>query len=143
MILVPTHISLLNILRKNIYQSREEFYRSAEKVYENIERRQTILYMAIRSLEGKGLISLDRVGRGKRSRIVTIRITERGIVESGKINILNDQQKGVEKAREVARKSREKMSHTTEPLQPCGIAIKKCFHAGCYMAYYCKAQIDS
>jgi len=127
------HIAILNILRVKQFQLRNEFYRNAEKVYDNSSHGETILYMAIRTLESKGCVSIDRIGEGRRTRIVSIRLTERGLVDLER--------------REVAEKNHKEQVHSAikkrpvhiieEIPQPCGVVKTRCYHQGCYLEYKC------
>jgi DNA-binding PadR family transcriptional regulator len=130
------HIALLQILRKQSCQTRAEFYRNAVDVYDEGAHGETILYMAIRALETKGCVSLVRIGEGKRSRIITIRLTELGLFELERNRMSHEPRPhSTQESKVIVR--REKKN-----LLPCGQAMDVCYSGSkCYLSYKCKAAL--
>jgi len=128
------HIALLNVLRKKTFQSRDEFYRNAAKIYDEGAHGETVLYMAIRTLEQKGALSIDRVGEGKRSRMVSIRLTESGLFDLER----GEMQAAVHNHRTDPPKRKEIVP--ADIPQPCGAVMTKCYMSGCYLAYKCSLK---
>jgi DNA-binding PadR family transcriptional regulator len=121
---------ILGILRKNTFMLRDDFFRQAEKHFDFIDRGDNILQMNLKSLEQKKLISIDRVGRGTRARIVSIRLTEQGLFE-----IVRGQMIGVIKEARIAL-PKEKPKPKVKPM-PCGQVMNQCYMSGCYLAHKC------
>jgi hypothetical protein len=121
---------ILGILRKNTFMQRDDFFRAAMKHFEFVERGDYLLQMNLKALEQKEMVSIDRVGSGKRARIVSIRLTERGLFET-----VRGQMLGVIKEARIA-PPKEKPKPKQKPM-PCGTVMTKCYMSGCYHEYHC------
>lgn len=138
------HINLLTILRGSTFQSRDDFFRSAMKLSENTVAGEARIYQNLIKLENLGFVSIDRVRNGSHNKLVSIRMTEKGLFElvGTQLGIITAEAQIDMPSRMKAKTRRTAAPVVKEYPQPCGQVMKKCLHAGCYLAWKCGARSD-
>jgi hypothetical protein len=133
--------SLLKLLRGATFQSRDDFFRSALKLqYYNVEGELKV-YNDLMRLEKTGSVVIDRVKVGSHQKLISIRLTERGL-----FGIVEAELLGVVKANRIDMPSKVKehadrrFKVKKQKPEPCGQITDKCYHAGCYLAWKCGAR---